>query len=104
MDLGLKGRVALVAAASKGLGRAIADALAAEGASLVICARGRDELEVAKGSIESRTGANVHAIVADVADADQLAKLASEALGKWGRIDVLVTNSGGPPSGPVGDA
>ena len=101
MNLGLQGKVALVAAASRGLGRAIADALAAEGASLVICARGREELEAAKKSIESQTGANVHAIAADVSDADQLAKLSSEALGKWGKIDILVTNSGGPPSGPA---
>jgi 3-oxoacyl-[acyl-carrier protein] reductase len=101
VDLGLEGKVALVAAASRGLGRAIADALAAEGASLVICARGRDELEAAKQSIESGTGANVHAIAADVSDADQLVRLSSEALAKWGRIDVLVTNSGGPPSGPA---
>ena len=101
MDLGLNNKVALVAAASKGLGRAIADALAAEGASLVICARGRDELEGAKRAIESRTGANVHAIVADVSDAEQLARLSSEALEQFGRIDVLVTNSGGPPSGPA---
>jgi 3-oxoacyl-[acyl-carrier protein] reductase len=101
VDLGLEDRVALVAAASKGLGRAIADALAAEGASLIICARGREELDVAKRSIEDRTGANVHAIVADVSDADQLARLSREAIDKWGRIDVLVTNSGGPPSGPA---
>lgn len=99
MDLGLGNKVALVCAASRGLGRAIADALAAEGASLVICARGGDELQAAKKSIESATGARVHAITADVSDADQLAKLSSEALAKWGRIDVLVTNSGGPPSG-----
>ena len=101
MNLGLENKVALVAAASKGLGRAIAEALAAEGASLVICARGGDELEIAKRSIESRTGANVHAVVADVSDANQLSMLAREAIGKWGRVDVLVTNSGGPPSGPA---
>lgn len=101
MDLGLGGKVALVAAASRGLGRAIADALAAEGASLVICARGRDELEAAKQSIESATGAKVHAIAADVADAGQLATLAAAALDQWGKIDILVTNSGGPPSGPA---
>jgi 3-oxoacyl-[acyl-carrier protein] reductase len=101
VDLGLGGKVALVAAASRGLGRAIADALAAEGASLVICARGRDELEAAKQSIESATGAKVHAIAADVADAGQLATLAAAALDQWGKIDILVTNSGGPPSGPA---
>jgi 3-oxoacyl-[acyl-carrier protein] reductase len=101
VDLGLGGKVALVAAASRGLGRAIADALAAEGASLVICARGRGELEAAKQSIESATGAKVHAIAADVADAGQLATLAAAALDQWGKIDILVTNSGGPPSGPA---
>lgn len=100
MDLGLRDKVALVAAASKGLGRAIAEQLAAEGASVIICARGEDDLLIAKRSIESRTAANVHAIVADVSDAAQLDKLAKEALAKWGRVDVLVTNSGGPPSGP----
>lgn len=99
MDLGLRNKVALVAAASRGLGRAIADALAAEGTSLVICARGADELEIAKRSIESRTGANVHAIAADVSDLAQLQRLASQAVAKWGRIDILVTNAGGPPAG-----
>jgi 3-oxoacyl-[acyl-carrier protein] reductase len=100
VDLGLGYKVALVAAASRGLGRAIADALAAEGASLVICARGADELEKVKASIESTSGAKVHAIVADVSDREQLDRLAREAIAKWGRIDILVTNSGGPPSGP----
>ncbi len=101
MDLGLGNKVALVAAASKGLGRAIAEALAAEGASLIICARGRDDLEATRESIKDSTGAKVHSIVADVSDAEQLALLSREALAKWGRIDVLVTNSGGPPSGPA---
>ncbi len=100
MDLGLRGKVALVAAASRGLGRAIADTLAAEGASLVICARGADELHAAKAAIEQSSGARVHAIVADVSDRAQLDRLAREALSTFGRIDVLVTNSGGPPSGP----
>jgi 3-oxoacyl-[acyl-carrier protein] reductase len=100
VDLGLGKKVALVAAASKGLGRAIAEAFAAEGASLIICARGRDELESAKESL-ARGGAKVHAIVADVSDAEQLAQLSRDALARWGRIDVLVTNSGGPPSGPA---
>jgi 3-oxoacyl-[acyl-carrier protein] reductase len=101
VDLALGNKVALVAAASKGLGRAIAEAFAAEGASLIICARGRDELQAAKESIERGTKAKVHAIAADVSDAEQLAHLSREALAKWGRIDVLVTNSGGPPSGPA---
>src|SRR3954467_15370744 len=99
MDLGLRNKVALVAAASRGLGRAIAEALAAEGTSLVICARGEDELERAKLSIESRSGANVHAIVADLSSADDVARVAREANAKWGRVDILVTNAGGPPAG-----
>jgi 3-oxoacyl-[acyl-carrier protein] reductase len=101
MDLGLQNRVALVAAASKGLGRAIAEALAAEGASLIICARGRDDLDAARQAIENSTSAKVHAIVADLSDERQLASLANEAIATWGRVDVLVTNSGGPPSGPA---
>src|SRR3954462_652924 len=99
MDLGLRGRVALVAAASRGLGRAIADALAVEGAWLVVNARGADELEIGKRSIESRTGTNVHAIAADVSKKEELDRLTREALAKWGRIDILVTNAGGPPAG-----
>lgn len=99
MDLGLRGKVALVAAASRGLGRAMADTLAAEGASLVICARGADELYAARDAIAAATDADVHAIVADVSDPVQLDRLTKEALARHGRIDVLVTNSGGPPSG-----
>jgi 3-oxoacyl-[acyl-carrier protein] reductase len=99
MNLGLTDRVALVGAASRGLGRAIADELAAEGASVIICARGRDELDAVKRSIESRTGANVHAITADLSDPVQLQALADGALAKWGRVDILVTNAGGPPAG-----
>jgi 3-oxoacyl-[acyl-carrier protein] reductase len=99
VDLGLRNKVALVAAASRGLGRAIADALASEGTSLVICARGEDELERAKLSMESRTGANVHAIVADLSKAEDVARVTREANAKWGRVDILVTNAGGPPAG-----
>ena len=99
MDLGLKDKIALVAAASRGLGRAIAESLAAEGASVVICARNGEELERTKASIEAKSGAPVHAIVADLSDRAQIARLASETLGAHGRVDVLVTNAGGPPSG-----
>jgi 3-oxoacyl-[acyl-carrier protein] reductase len=101
VNLGLEGKVALVAAASRGLGRAIADVLAEEGASLIICARTRDAIESARDAIVQRTGAKVHALVADVSDPAQLASLSEQALAKWGRVDVLVTNSGGPPSGPA---
>jgi 3-oxoacyl-[acyl-carrier protein] reductase len=100
MDLGLGGRVALVAAASRGLGRAIAEELAAEGAAVVMCARDPDALERARADIARRTGADVHAVVADVSTQAGTDTLAAEALTRFGRVDVLVTNAGGPPSGP----
>jgi 3-oxoacyl-[acyl-carrier protein] reductase len=100
MNLGLQDRVALVAAASRGLGRAIAEELAAEGASLVVCARDESRLREARDAIARATGAEVRAVAADLATADGVARVADEALAAFGRVDVLVTNSGGPPSGP----
>ena len=99
MDLGLRDRVALVAAASKGLGRAVAEELAAEGARVTICARGADALEQARAAIVERTGAQVQAIVADLATIEGIERVARAALTQHGRVDVLVTNAGGPPSG-----
>jgi len=99
MDLGLKNKIALVAAASRGLGRAVANELAAEGAAVVICARNGEELDAAKRDIEGRTGADVQAIVADLSDREQVGRLAAETLERHGRVDVLVTNAGGPPAG-----
>lgn len=100
MKLGLRDRVALVAAASKGLGRAVAEELAAEGARVTICARGADALEQARAAIVERTGAQVQAIVADLATIEGIERVARAALTQHGRVDVLVTNAGGPPSGP----
>jgi 3-oxoacyl-[acyl-carrier protein] reductase len=100
MDLGLRGKTALVTAASRGLGRAIADALASEGASLVICARGEDALEAARDAIAERTGAEVVMVAADVATAKGIADVWRHARERFGRVDILVTNAGGPPSGP----
>ena len=100
MDLGLEGKVALVAAASRGLGRAIAEELASEGASLVICARDEARLHETRDAIARDTGAEVRAVAADLATADGVARVADEALAAFGRVDVLVTNTGGPPSGP----
>ena len=99
MDLGLRGKVALVAAASRGLGRAIALELGAEGAKLVLCARGADALASARDMIASRTGVEVHSVVADLADPSQLERVSSEAIAKFGQVDILVTNAGGPPAG-----
>ena len=98
MDFGLTGRVAIVAAGSKGLGRAVAEELAAEGAAVVICARGRDALDDTCRAITSR-GGRAHAVVADVATPGEPARVAAEAERTFGPVDVLVTNSGGPRSG-----
>ena len=99
MDLGLRGRVALVAGSSQGLGRAIAEELAAEGASLVLCARGESALAAARDAIASG-GARVEAVVADLATPEGIERVARAAHDAFGRVDVLVTNAGGPPSGP----
>ncbi len=99
MDLGLRGKVALVAAASRGLGRAIATELAREGASLVICARGAEGLAATGRSLASGFGVKVHAVLADVSNPKHVDRVASEAMAKFGRVDVLVTNAGGPPAG-----
>jgi 3-oxoacyl-[acyl-carrier protein] reductase len=100
LELGLRNRVALVAAASRGLGRAIAEELAMEGAAIVMCARNPDALERARAEIAERTGVGVHAVVADVATQDGIDTVTAEALARFGRVDVLVTNAGGPPPGP----
>src|SRR5260221_1806299 len=99
MDLGLKGKVALVAAASKGLGRAVAHELAAEGARLAICARDAGALEAAAREIAAATGAEVLAHPADVSQPKAIAAFVDAALERFGRVDVLVTNSGGAPPG-----
>ena len=99
MDLGLKGKVALVAAASKGLGRAVAEELAAEGAALVLCARGDEALQATCDAIAAAHGVPVLGIAADVANPADVARVVQAAQERFGRIDVLVTNAGGPPAG-----
>ena len=99
MDLGIAGKVAIVAAASRGLGRAIALELAREGAILVVCARGREPLERARDEIATATGAEVRAVVADVCELRGVDAVAGEALLHHGHVDILVTNAGGPPAG-----
>ncbi len=98
MELGLEGRVAIVAAASKGLGRAVAERLAHEGATVAICARRADALEAAARAIRDATGREVHARVADVADGAAVQAFVRETAERFGRIDVCVTNAGGPPA------
>ena len=99
MDLGLKGKVALVAAASRGLGRAVAEELAAEGASLVLCARGAGPLAEACRRIEGASGAEVLGVAGDVSSSEDVSRIVGAALERFGRVDILVTNAGGPPAG-----
>ena len=100
MDLGLKGKTALVGASSRGLGRAVADELAKEGANLVICARTVAPLEEARQWIHDDTGAEVVAVPADLSNPEDIDRLITTAEQDFGKIDILVTNTGGPPPGP----
>lgn len=100
MDLGLRGRTALVAASSKGLGRAVAEELAAEGANLVLCARGAAALGTAAEEIRQAHGVRVLHVVADLSKPADVERVVSAATGEFGGVDVLITNTGGPPAGP----
>ena len=99
MDLGLGGKVALVAASSRGLGRAVAEEFAREGARVVVCARGDAALHETAAAIRA-LGAEVEAIVGDVSNPADVVRIVESATRAFGRIDVLVTNGGGPPAGP----
>ncbi len=100
MDLGLKNKVALVTASSRGLGRAVAEELAAEGASLIICSRKQEAIDRVAQEIQTPTGSKVFGVGADVSNADDVARLVNAGIEQFGRIDILVTNAGGPPAGP----
>jgi 3-oxoacyl-[acyl-carrier protein] reductase len=97
VDLGIAGKVALVTAASKGLGRASALALAAEGAKVVICARGEEALRRTEAELAAH--GEVLALVADVTEPDVPSRLVASAVDRFGRLDILVANAGGPPPG-----
>jgi 3-oxoacyl-[acyl-carrier protein] reductase len=99
MFLGLRGKTALIGAASKGLGYAIARELAMEGATIVICARTKEPLKAARDKLATETGAKVYGIPADLTKYEDVRRVAATSLEKLGRIDVLVNNNGGPPAG-----
>jgi 3-oxoacyl-[acyl-carrier protein] reductase len=98
MDLCLNGLVALVTASSKGLGRATALQLAAEGARVVICARGEEMLQTTRNDIAA-LGADVLALPVDLAQPDAAQTLVDATLDRFGQLDILVVNAGGPPPG-----
>src|SRR5438309_1851885 len=98
MDLGLTGRVAIVAAASKGLGRAAAEELSREGAHLAICARTASTLAETAAHIQKTTGHQVLHQALDVTDSEAVAAFVAAVEARFGRIDICVTNCGGPPS------
>jgi 3-oxoacyl-[acyl-carrier protein] reductase len=100
VNLGLEGKAALVAASSKGLGRAVAEHLAAEGATLALCARDRTSLDETRKAIEERYGVRTIAVASDLTEQSGVARVVDAALDAFGRVDVLVTNTGGPPPGP----
>jgi 3-oxoacyl-[acyl-carrier protein] reductase len=102
MDLGLRGRVAFVAASSKGMGRASAELFAAEGADVGMCARRESELQEAADSVRTH-GGRIVAIPADLSDAGQTKAAVEKTIAELGRLDILVVNAGGPPRAQYAD-
>jgi len=99
MNLGLSGKVAIVGGSSKGLGKACAKALAQEGVKLAVCARGQEDLQSTAAEIKEIYGTEVLTVVADLTKYEDIKRLVSETLSTFGRIDILVNNTGGPPPG-----
>ena len=101
MNLGLKNKIAIVTAASQGLGKASALALAQEGATVVICSRRQKEITETANEIQKATNATVIPLVADVAKPEDIERLAAETKQRFGTVHVLVNNAGGPPTGDI---
>ncbi len=101
MDLGLRGKVAIVCASSEGLGKASALALALEGAKVVICSRSEKAIRETAKEIHGLSSAEVHPVVADVSIASDSARLVKESVRRFGTVQILVNNAGGPPAGDI---
>ncbi|HLY71523.1 MAG TPA: SDR family oxidoreductase [Puia sp.] len=99
MDLGLKNKVAFVAASSQGLGKSVALELAQEGARVIICGRNPENLEKTKQEIESKTNQTVFAHAGDLSVSSEREQIINRVLQTFKTVDILVTNSGGPPAG-----
>jgi len=103
MDLGLKGKVALVTGGSKGIGKAVARGLAEEGARVAICARTQRELEAAAAELGKVTGAEVFAVAGDLTREADVKKIVDATVGRLQRIDILINNAGAAPGGLLMD-
>lgn len=103
MDLGLQGKVALVGGSSKGIGRAVAIALAREGCNVTICARDNTALAGTAQAIRRQTDAQVFSLVCDMARYEDIKRVVAETLKTFERLDILVNNAGGPPTGTFDD-
>src|SRR5258708_34922435 len=98
METGLKNRVAIVAASSQGIGRATAEAFAAEGCRIAMCARNEQTLQAAAEKIRKQYSVEVLAEAFDVTDAGAVSRFVAAVVKKFGSVDICVTNAGGPPS------
>lgn len=96
MELGLKGRAAVITGGSKGIGRAIAKALASEGVNLVLLARGKEQLDQTADRLRQDTGVKVLAVSADITSADQVDAAATAAKENFGTVNIVINNAGGP--------
>lgn len=103
MDLGLKGKTALVMASSKGIGKAIAMKLAEEGANVFIASRDESAIKGAAQEIRDRTNGNVQYGVCDITNYDSIQKTVKTAVDSFGTVDILINNAGGPPAGGFDD-
>ncbi len=98
MDLGLRDRVAIVTGSSQGIGKAIALGLANEGANVTLCARNLETLRDAAQEISTATGQDIFPLQVDLRKRDDITSMAEKTVERYGRIDVLINNAGGPPS------
>ncbi|MFQ5630355.1 MAG: SDR family oxidoreductase [bacterium] len=103
MDFGIKGKTALVAAASQGLGFAAARELATEGANVVMCSRNQEKIEAAAEQMRQNSGVAIEPVVADVRKNEDIMKIIDKTVESFGGIDILITNAGGPPAGNFDD-
>jgi 3-oxoacyl-[acyl-carrier protein] reductase len=103
MDLGLKGKIAVVTASSTGLGASVAQALAKEGANLAICSRHLERISKTASELKQRYPVDILPFLCDVADAESVAEFKEKVLEAFGEVNILFTNAGGPPPGGVQD-